>query len=60
MNFKFVRDVYTLMGMSRVNGFYIGTYEQREDIDKIKQAIYIIKCKNEIINNKESFKDEWF
>jgi hypothetical protein len=41
--YVYVRDRYTLMGISDIKGYYIGTAYQREDIDQIKQAIAYIK-----------------
>jgi len=39
----YVRDRYTLMGLSNIKGYYIGTAFMRKDIDQIKQAIAFIK-----------------
>ena len=39
----YVRDRYTLMGLSNIKGYYIGTAFMRKDIDQIKQAIAYIK-----------------
>ena len=41
----YVRDRYTLMGLSNITGYYIGTAHQCKDIDQIKQAIAYIKAK---------------
>ena len=41
--YVYVRDRYTLMGISRIKGYYIGTAFMRKDIDQIKQAIAYIK-----------------
>ena len=41
--YVYVRDRYTLMGISRIKGYYIGTAFQRKDIDQIKQAIAYVK-----------------
>jgi len=39
----YVRDRYTLMGLSNIKGYYIGTAFMRKDIDQIKQAIAYVK-----------------
>jgi len=41
----YVRDRYTLMGLSNITGYYIGTAFMRKDIDQIKQAIAYVKEK---------------
>ena len=41
----YVRDRYTLMGVSNITGYYIGTAQFRRDIDQIKQTIAYIKAK---------------
>lgn len=41
----YVRDRYTLMGLSNIKGYYIGTAFMRKDIDQIKQAIAYVKEK---------------
>ena len=41
--YVYVRDRYTLMGISHIKGYYIGTAFQRKDIDQIKQAIAYVK-----------------
>lgn len=42
---KYVSNVDTLRGLNSIKGFYIGTYEQRSDIDQIKFQIAVIKTK---------------
>lgn len=56
--YQYVSDWKNLVGLSKVKGFYIGTASKRPDIEQLKSMIYIIKCKNEIINNTESFRNE--
>ena len=41
--YVYVRDRYTLMGVSDIKGYYIGTAFMRKDIDQIKQAIAYVK-----------------
>ncbi len=40
-----VSNVDKLRGLNKIQGFFIGSYEQRADIDEIKMAIKIIKGK---------------
>lgn len=56
LNFKFVRDAETLLGLSYVKGFFVGTYEKREDIKEIEQAIYLIKARKEIVEYMENYR----
>lgn len=41
----FVHSADHLRGLRDIKGFYIGSYEQRSDIDKIKFQIAVIKTK---------------
>ena len=34
-----------LRGLSRIRGFYVGSYEEREDWEQIQEMINIIKSK---------------
>lgn len=54
--YVYVSSPYTLLGLTKIKGFYIGTYNRRDDIEKIKNLIYVIKCKNEIL--EKSFENE--
>lgn len=45
-HYVYVDCLLRLRGLDEVNGFYIGTYEQREDIEEIREQIAIIKYKN--------------
>jgi hypothetical protein len=56
VEYVYVSSPYTILGLTDIKGFYIGTYNRRDDIEKIKNLIYIIKCKNEIIG--KSFENE--
>lgn len=54
--YVYVSSPHTILGLTDIKGFYIGTYARRDDIEKIKYLIYIIKCKKEII--EKSFENE--
>jgi hypothetical protein len=41
--YVYVANRNTIMGLSEIKGFYIGTWRKREDIDAIKQQIDHIK-----------------
>ena len=42
-NWKYVWNADMLRGLSRIRGFYVGTYEEREDWPQIQVAIQTIK-----------------
>lgn len=44
-DYVFVHNEQQLRGLNSIRGFYIGTYEQRSDIDEIRQQIAIIKSR---------------
>ena len=44
-DYRYVHSANVLRGLSRIRGFYIGTYKERLDWDQIEQAIQIIKSK---------------
>jgi hypothetical protein len=44
-DFVYIANADELRGMSTIRGFYIGTYRQREDWSEIRDAIAIIKAK---------------
>ena len=44
-NWKYVWNADMLRGLSRIRGFYVGTYEDREDWQQIQEMISIIKSK---------------
>ena len=46
--YKYVSGVDTLRGLSEIEGAFIGTYDQRPDIEDIKRMIIIIKSKSQI------------
>jgi len=56
--YKYVSCVDTLRGLSEIDGYYIGTFYQRPDIEDIKALITIIKSKQQI-NSIEPLKFEW-
>lgn len=43
---RFVSNADHLRGLNSIKGFYIGTYEQRSDINDIREHIAIIKSRN--------------
>lgn len=47
-NFVYVSSVDTLRGLSEIQGFYVGTWKDREDIDEIQMKVKIIKEKMKI------------
>jgi hypothetical protein len=44
-DYRYVSNVDILRGLSRIRGFYVGTYEKREDWYAIDDCIKIIKSK---------------
>jgi hypothetical protein len=44
-DFVYVSDRDMIRGLDAIRGFYIGTYRQREDWSEIRDAIAIIKAK---------------
>ena len=44
-NWKYVWNADMLRGLQRIRGFYVGTYEEREDWPQIEVAIQTIKSK---------------
>lgn len=44
-NYVFVQHIGQLRGLDEIKGFYIGTYDKRDDIDEIKQEISFIKTR---------------
>ena len=44
--YKFVFSTDQLRGLDNINGFYIGSYKSRPDINEIKNAIDVIKCQS--------------
>lgn len=47
-NYKYVSSPDILKGLAEIKGFYYGTYEQRQDIDRIKLEIALIKTKQRL------------
>ncbi len=56
--YKYVSDVDIIRGLSEIDGYYIGSYASRKDIEDIKTLIIIIKSKQQI-NSIEPLKYEW-
>jgi len=46
--YKYVSGTERLCGLSSIEGYYIGTYMDRPDIDEIKVRIAMIKSKQKI------------
>jgi hypothetical protein len=46
-DFRYVRDAEMLRGLTRIRGFYVGDYENHPEWLNIKEAIQIIKWKEE-------------
>ena len=44
-NWKYVWNADMLRGLQRIRGFYVGTYQEREDWPQIELAIQTIKSK---------------
>lgn len=64
-DFIYIANADELRGMSTIRGFYVGTYRQREDWAEIRDAIAIIKAKEnhvvddlDDINIIESYQNE--
>lgn len=59
--YKYVAGPLTLRGLSDIDGFYIGSYESRPDIEEIKSAIAIIKAKQKTdrVTSVEFDWDRW-
>ena len=64
-DFVYVSNRNTIRGLDTIRGFYIGTYRQREDWAEIRDAIAIIKAKEnhvvsdlDDINIMESYQNE--
>jgi len=56
--YKYVSGVDRIRGLSEIDGYYIGTFYQRPDIEDIKVAITTIKSKQKIDEIKP-LKYEW-
>jgi len=48
-----VHDRMTIMGLVEINGFYIGTWRERPDIEEIQEVIAHIKQRTKLIENIE-------
>ena len=46
VKYRYVANVDTIRGLSKITGSYIGTYKSRSDIDDIRMAIAVIKAKD--------------
>lgn len=46
--YKYVFSIDTIHGLSEIEGAFIGTYDQRPDIEEIKRLITIIKSKQQL------------
>jgi hypothetical protein len=45
---RYVWSTEVLRGLSNIEGFYYGSYEQRPDIDEIRQLIATIKSRKQV------------
>lgn len=52
--YVYVSSPDQLLGLAEIDGFYIGTYEQRPDIKEIKQIISMIKASSKIYKSDAS------
>lgn len=43
IEYIYVHNIKTLMGLTNIEGYYIGTYNSRKDIDDIKAMIDMVK-----------------
>lgn len=50
-DFVYVSSVDTLRGLSEIQGFYVGTWKNRKDIEEIQLQVKIIKQKMDDIKN---------
>ena len=46
--YVFVNDVIQLRGLETIEGFYLGSYKDRPDLNQINELIQIIKHKSKI------------
>lgn len=53
-DFVYIANADELRGMSTIRGFYVGTYRQREDWVEIRDAIAIIKAKENAVVEEEA------
>jgi len=53
LRYVYVHDRMTIMGLVEINGFYIGTWRERPDIEEIQQVIAHIKQRTKLIENIE-------
>lgn len=51
LRYVYVHDRMTIMGLVEINGFYIGTWRERPDIEEIQQVIAHIKQRTKLIEN---------
>ncbi len=56
--YKYVSGVDRIRGLSEIDGYYIGTFYQRPDIEDIKTHINIIKSKQKI-DEITPYKYQW-
>jgi hypothetical protein len=53
-DFVYIANADELRGMSTIRGFYVGTYRQRQDWAEIRDAIAIIKAKENAVVEEEA------
>jgi hypothetical protein len=49
--YVFVSDVIQLRGLETIEGFYLGSYKDRPDLNQINELIQIIKHKSRVHNS---------
>ena len=49
--YVYVSDVRQLRGREKIEGFYIGTWQDRPDIDEIKMTIAVIKERSKVTSH---------
>lgn len=53
-DFVYIANADELRGMTTIRGFYIGTYRDRSDWPEIRDAIAIIKAKENAVVEEEA------
>jgi hypothetical protein len=51
-DYHYVNDVSHLKGLNKIQGFFIGTYDKRKDIQEIQNEINIIKNRTKNIKSR--------
>lgn len=56
-DFVYVSSVETLRGLSKIQGFYVGTWKNRSDVMEIQEQVHVIKEKMKIDEELEKMID---